>query len=395
MYITSRRHFLRNAAILSPALLTFLPSYLRAGTGSGIRIGFIGVGSWGRQYLSQALQHSKLDIRAIYDTDAGSVKEAMKLFSEAGQSRPELTHSYNTLLARTDIDAVIIGTPWQSHYEIAKAAMLAGKHVGCGPVMGTTTEEHQDIIRISKKTGKHYVTLDEQNYRSDLLAVSNMAQAGVFGEVHSIRAGARPDTLAAEQKGGAYPYPVFPAALTSAILGTAKGNPYVSLRVVEEQQQYAVKKPHPQNRDLRLVLTSGKVRTIQLITEKGQTVSLQMDAAKEQPVSSGFYIAGSLGSWLDLNNAIWLKESAAQRNNIWEAAQPHLDKYTADQDLRAFKRVKEDNSYALAINDFISAIQRPAGIKPVYAAATNSMIGTLAGLSAAKGGATIAFPNFI
>jgi len=395
MYTTSRRHFLKNAAILSPALLTFLPSYLRAGSGSGLRIGFIGVGSWGRQYLSQALQHSKLDIRAICDTDAGSVKEALKLFSKAGCDRPDVADSYSTLLSRADIDAVIIGAPWQLHYEIAKAALLAGKHVGCGPVMGTTLEEHQDIVRISEKTGRHYVMLDEHSYRGDLLAVTNMVKEGVFGELESIRAGARPDTLAAEQKGD-HPYPVFPATLTSALLGTEKGNGYVSLRVVEEQQQYVINKPHPEKGHARLVFTTGKVRNIELTTQKGQTVSLQMDTAMDQPISTGFHITGNRASWFDLTGSIWLKESATQQNNIWDAAQPYLDNHAAKNDLRAFKQVDKDNACALAINDFVNAIQQPAGSnKPVYAAATNSMIGTLAALSAAEGGATIKFPDFI
>jgi hypothetical protein len=49
----------------------------------------------------------------------------------------------------------------------------------------------------------------------------------------------------------------------------------------------------------------------------------------------------------------------------------------------------------LALQDFVSVLQQPAAsYLPVYAAATNSIIGPLAALSAERGGAVIDFPDF-
>lgn len=383
MHIPSRRHFLKNAAILSP-VLTFLPSYLTAGKGSRLRIGFIGTGLWGQQYLNQALQSKDVDVRAICDTDPKAISQSLQLFSQAGYSRPDIyKDTYKTLLSRKDIDAVIIATPWQQHYTIAKAAMLAGKHVACGTVMGATLEEHLDIVRISEQTRCQYFTLDEHSYRRDLLAVTTMAQEGVFGKLTSIQAGARHDVLPAEHDDKAASYPVYPAAAAARMLGIQQDNAFVSLRVVEEKQQYVINKPHPEKGHARLVFTSGNVRSVVLTTQQGQTLSLQMDAGQDRPVSTGFRVTGSQGTWLDLINSIYLKDQSSA-NHTWEAGKPYLEQYAKDGD-----------GYALALYDFVNSIQQPVkGELPVYAAAANSMIGPMADVSVQRGGATVHFPDF-
>ncbi|UPK68280.1 Gfo/Idh/MocA family protein [Chitinophaga filiformis] len=391
MHIQSRRHFLKNAAILSP-VLTFFPSYLTAGKGSKFRIAFIGTGMWGQQYLKQALQHKDLDVRAISETDPAAINRSLELFREAGHSHPDIYRdNYQTLLARQDIDAVVIAAPWHQHYSIAKAAMLAGKHVACGAVMGTTLEEHQDIVRISEQTRCQYFTLDEHSYRSDLLAVTNMAQEGVFGDLQSIHAGASPHVLAAEQDKEALSYPVYPAAAVARLLNL-KENTYVSLQVVQQKQQYVINKPCPKKGHARLFFTSGDVSAICLSTQQGQKVWLQMDAGKTQPVSTGFRVAGSNGSWVDLFNRIYLEENNPV-NQIWEPGKPYINQYAQQAKLPRYKQVQEGNGYAMALQEFVGVLQERNELS-VYAAATNSIITPMAALSAQRNGATVQFPTF-
>lgn len=391
MHIQSRRHFLKNAAILSP-VLTFFPSYLTAGKGSKFRIAFIGTGMWGQQYLKQALQHKDLDVRAISETDPASINRSLELFREAGHSHPDIYRdNYQTLLARQDIDAVVIAAPWHQHYSIAKAAMLAGKHVACGAVMGTTLEEHQDIVRISEQTRCQYFTLDEHSYRPDLLAITNMAQEGVFGDLQSIHAGASPHVLPAEQHKEALSYPVYPAAAVARLLNL-KENTYVSLQVVQRKQQYVINKPCPKKGHSRLFFTSGDVSAICLSTQQGQKVWLQMDAGKTQPVSTGFRVNGSNGSWIDLFNRIYLEENNPV-NHIWEPGKPYINQYAQQAKLPRYKEVQEGNGYAMALQEFVGVLQERNELS-VYAAATNSIITPMAALSAKQNGATVQFPTF-
>lgn len=375
---------MKNAAILSP-VLTFLPSYLRAGATNRLRTGFIGLGPWGQQYLSHALHHRDIDVIAIADTNTAAISQSLQLFSEAGYSHPSVyDNGYTSLLARTDIDAVIIAAPWQLHYQIAKAALLAGKHVACGPIMGTTLEEHLDIVQISRQTGRQYFTLEENSYRKDLLTVANMVKGGVFGALESVRAGARHDQLLAENE-DLSPYPVYPALAATRLLDVSKHNPFTSLQVVSEKQDHVINKPDPKTGLDRLLFRNRAVNTIRLTTQKGQTLSLQLDAGTDQPISTGFQVTGTNGDWLDLIDRIRL-------DNVWEAGKTHSTPYEQVADLQRFKKVR-DEGYALALQEFVNRLRDPKETT-VQTAAVNSMIGPLASLSTARGGAVIDFPNF-
>jgi len=392
MHTTSRRHFLKNAAILSP-VLTFLPSYLTAGTGSRLRTGFIGLGPWGQQYLANALQHRDIDVRAICDTDPAAIRQSLQLFNEAGYSRPEVyKDSYSDLLSRKDIDAIIIAAPWQQHYEIAKAAMLAGKHAACGAIMGSTLEEHKDIVRISEQTGRQYFTLEEDSYRADLQAAANMAKAGLFGELKAIRAGARPDVLPAAHNGEVSSYPVYPALAATRMLGVGKDNPVVSLEVIRQQQSLAINKPHPKTGDHRLVFTKAEISMVRLTTKKGQTLDLQMGAGKDQPMSTGFKVTGTEGAWVDTFNSIYLKNPLTC-SQLWNAGKPYIQEYAQPAELQRYKRLNANSECAQALQEFINLVSQPNGELSVYAAATNSMIGPLAALSA-QHNYTVNFPGF-
>lgn len=388
---TARRNFIRNAALLAPAI-TLFPSWLTASTGSRLRIAFIGTGAWGRSYLETALQHKDITVTAICEHDATALKQTKQVFNKAGIALPaiydENDKAYKALLNQSAIDAVIIATPWHTHYEIAKAALLAGKHVACGPIMGSTLEEHRDIVHISKTTGKHYVTLDELSHRRDLMTISNVVKEGQLGELHTIHAGASYRSLNEAKNSHHLPYPVYPAAATAQLLGISANNPYVSLSVQQQHQDYVISKPNAKTGETRLTVVSGQVHTIRLQTGRQQTVYLQSNFNNEQ-MSTGFRIQATGGSWIDISRSVYLAGATATSLDL-------KDKYiTANDQTDRYRQAPIHESAAMALQEFVKTVQQPVtGHLPVCAAATNSMIGMLANQSAQQGGATVEFPNF-
>lgn len=394
MHVPGRRHFLKNAAILAP-VLTLLPTSLSAITSSRLRIGVIGAGPWGRQYLQWALQHRQLDVRAICESNTAVLQAVKPLLNGTAYTQPDVCNDYQQLLSRKDLDAVIIATPWDQHYTIAKAALLAGKHVACGPVMGVTVQEHEDIIRTSERTNRQYFTLDEHNYRPDLMAVSNMAEQGLFGKLETIHAGAYYQTLTPAHTTNPLPYPVFPAAAIAGILGMHKGNQYQSLQVLPQQTEYVVSRLHPKTAQQRIYLMRAQLDLICLTTAQQQTVYLQSHTGTAQPLSTGFRLKGSNGHWMDVARAIHIQGQSPE-DFMWEPVKPYLEQYDAPQwneSRNAYKQAPVPDGCAHALNDFVQLLQQQS-YRSVYDAATNSVIGTLAAISKANGGAPVAVPGF-
>ena len=95
------------------------------------RIGIIGVGGRGTSLLENLLA-ADVKVIALCDVVREKAEHAQSLVIKAGQSSPELytngDHAFESLVARDDLDLVIIATPWNWHVEMAVAAMTHGKH---------------------------------------------------------------------------------------------------------------------------------------------------------------------------------------------------------------------------------------------------------------------------
>jgi predicted dehydrogenase len=122
----SRRKFITAGGILlSGAALSF-PAIARATTSAGkVRIGLIGAGSRGAGLATLLKQIPEVELTACCDPIPSHLAGGMK---QAAPNAKAYQH-YKALLENKDIDAVIIATPLFTHYEIATAALDAGKHV--------------------------------------------------------------------------------------------------------------------------------------------------------------------------------------------------------------------------------------------------------------------------
>lgn len=136
----SRRQFVRTAAGAA-ALISFplvVPSrLLGAGAPSGrIRVGQIGLGRIALGHdLPGVLRSGLADVVAVSDVDARRLANGKawveKFYRDAGMTAPEVAAyaDYKELLARKDIDAVVISTPDHQHAELALRAVRAGKDI--------------------------------------------------------------------------------------------------------------------------------------------------------------------------------------------------------------------------------------------------------------------------
>ncbi len=89
-----------------------------------MRLGIIGCGHWGKNYVRVFDQLSGVHVAQVADQLAENLAYVSERFPRAS-----ITADYHSLLADPDIDAVVVATGAASHYEIANAAIDAGKHL--------------------------------------------------------------------------------------------------------------------------------------------------------------------------------------------------------------------------------------------------------------------------
>ncbi len=161
----SRRKFLQQMA-LSAAAMAAGPTLLTGETphstleklsrnfgqnvNDNVNIALIGAGGMGVQDTLTALQVPGVKLVAVCDLYNGRLKEVRDRWG----ADLFTTRSYQELLSRKDVDAVIVATPDHWHQQISIAAMRAGKHVYCEKPMVHAVTEGPALIQTQKETGK-------------------------------------------------------------------------------------------------------------------------------------------------------------------------------------------------------------------------------------------------
>ncbi|WP_058486626.1 Gfo/Idh/MocA family protein [Defluviitalea phaphyphila] len=139
-------------------------------------VGFGGMGNWHRETIESI---DGLEVAGIYD-----IKESrMRYARECG------IKAYESLEALCDdktIDIVVIATPNDVHKSIAIKAMKKEKHVVCEKPVTLTSKDLQEMIDVSKETGKFLTVHQNRRWDEDFLTIKKIYEENYLGEVFKI-----------------------------------------------------------------------------------------------------------------------------------------------------------------------------------------------------------------
>ena len=119
---------------------------------------------------------------ALCDTDAG-------VLARAGQQTGvgAMTLDYRELMARSEVDAVIIATPNFVHAPIALAAIAAGKHVLCEKPIAMNYAEAKAMADAAEKAGVRHMTAFTYRFVPAMRYMAHLIKAGAVGEPYHFR----------------------------------------------------------------------------------------------------------------------------------------------------------------------------------------------------------------
>ena len=149
-----------------------------------IRVAAIGMGIMGNNNANAALRVPGVELVAVCDLYTGRLERAKELHGKD----LFVTNDYRKILARKDIDAVIISTCDQWHARITKDALKAGKHVYCEKPMVHYISEGLDVINAQKASGK--VMQVGSQYVSNIVfqKAHELYKSGEIGKLNMVNA---------------------------------------------------------------------------------------------------------------------------------------------------------------------------------------------------------------
>lgn len=84
------------------------------------------------------------------------------------------------------IDLIVVGTPNDSHFELAKAALLAGKHVVIDKPFAATSAEARELITLATERGKVLAPFHNRRFDSDFVTLRKVLAEGTLGRVTQV-----------------------------------------------------------------------------------------------------------------------------------------------------------------------------------------------------------------
>lgn len=145
------------------------------------RLGIIGPGSRGRFLMEFLLQNEKAEIVALCDIYQPSIDKALELVPNA-----KVYTDYRRLLENSEVDAVLVTTPLDTHCQIVLDAFDAGKQVFCEKTIGFTMEECYRIYQKHIQTGLIFFTGQQRLFDPRYIKAMEMIHAGMFGQIAAI-----------------------------------------------------------------------------------------------------------------------------------------------------------------------------------------------------------------
>jgi predicted dehydrogenase len=233
---TSRRDFIKLAAattVITGAPKTILGSgknqdpAQKSSTGEKIRLATIGIGGQGTGDTTVALRVPGVELVAVADVYDGRLTRAKEVFGD----QVFTTRDYREVLARTDVDAVIIATPDHWHTQISLDAMSAGKDVYCEKPMVHSLDEGSRIIDAQRKTKKVFQVGSQRVSSIIYQKAKDLLASGAIGELNLVEAWWNRNSAI-----GAWQYSIPPDASPQNIdwerfLGKARKVPFEPVRL--------------------------------------------------------------------------------------------------------------------------------------------------------------------
>jgi predicted dehydrogenase len=148
-----------------------------------IGVGVIGCGYWGPKLIRNFHELADTNVVMVADFDRDRLNRIKQTFPAI-----ELTTDFHDLLDSASVDAVVIATPVSTHYDLARAALNAGKHVMVEKPITASSAEAEDLLSVARSLDRRLMVGHVFEYNPAVELIKSLILDGELGDVYYIDA---------------------------------------------------------------------------------------------------------------------------------------------------------------------------------------------------------------
>jgi predicted dehydrogenase len=123
-----------------------LDRFERARNANAVRVGVIGYGYWGPNIVRNLHSLDECEVVMVCDKSPDALRRAQRAYPSF-----EFTTDFNAVLTSPEVDAIAVITPVWTHYELAKAALMNGKHVFVEKPFTSNSAQGEELIELAAR----------------------------------------------------------------------------------------------------------------------------------------------------------------------------------------------------------------------------------------------------
>ena len=146
-----------------------------------IRVAVVGAGHWGPNLIRNFHNQQTSVVGLVVDSSEDRLQQVRQRFPDV-----PVSHDARSAFDNPDIDAVVIATPTTTHYALAKAALLAGKHVLVEKPITTSSSEGDELVTLADRMAKVLMVGHVFCYNTGVQRVRQYLQDDRLGRIYYI-----------------------------------------------------------------------------------------------------------------------------------------------------------------------------------------------------------------
>lgn len=144
----------------------------------GVGVAIVGCGYWGQNLVRNFWDQQDATLAVVCDLDGTLLARTQRRYPSI-----EVTGSYQEVLRHPGVDAVVLATPVSTHYDFAKQALAAGKHVLVEKPMARRAHEALDLLELAERRRRVLMVDHTFLYTPAVRRMKRMIEAGEIGEL--------------------------------------------------------------------------------------------------------------------------------------------------------------------------------------------------------------------
>lgn len=307
----------------------------------GIKTVLIGAGYRGQRLLRLMQGIEAYNVTAVFDPAAVFHTDGMlEVYTEG----PE---DYKRMIAVQHPELVVIASPWHFHVEQALYALEQGCHVAMEIKGGFCLGEYDPLIEVASRKGLRIYPLENAVFTRENMAMLQLVQAGVLGQLVALRGGYRHDLrdmLVDEQGNLGNPnkpegiwrsrfyltengdlYPTHGLAPLCLAAGVGRTDRIAELTSFSSRACGLNEFVAHRGGTSPLLVSMGDIVITQMRTEAGVLITLTHDTTLPRPRSLDFELQGSKGIWRGEFRQIYIEGESPYET--WEDDEKYIARY--------------------------------------------------------------------